>query len=248
MDGRATGGGRMAQVIKRRAIAGFTMVEVMVYTGILALVFGIIYFMFEAGMKYYNTARAGVSIQEAAQKSTYLLKRELMESNLDGIAFYPNSTVTGVPSGVVFISPRDPANHDRFDLSASTGRARWHKYVCYYTQGTGDGSGTYTLYRKEYVPATINPDARPVKCAYNTSYFASATTLKSRVIATGLAASSNTLPRGGFTVFTGDPDAQNFAPEYNAPANPICIQLNLTNRQLGRNNSLSTSMLVNVRN
>ncbi|HXE72414.1 MAG TPA: hypothetical protein VNO81_07105 [Candidatus Nitrosotenuis sp.] len=229
---------------RTRSRRGVSLTEVLVYSGLMGLVLSAVYAAFTPGLRYYRATQSNVEIQQGAQAALQRLAGELMESNLGGIRFYPNSSYPGVPSGIVLISPRSPSAPERVGLNPLTGRARWYKYVCYYV-GPDDTPGRLALYRKEYVPSGLNPDARPTPCPYTTDWFRSSSS-RAQVVARDLAPVSSAYPYGGFEAFSGDPETS--APERNSPANPVCLLVTSENRDAGGANRMTSRILVNVRN
>jgi hypothetical protein len=228
--------------MRRLIVRGTTLAEMIVYFALTGFVFSGIYSIFSAGMKYYRTTQGIIKLQQEAQMAPYRMARELMESNLSGIRFYPNSlSYYDVPRGVVFISARDPANGDAIDISSTTGRPRWCKYVCYYEEHTEQ---YHMLCRKEYKDPSINPNSKPVPCAYDTQWFASNKNLKKRIIARNLnhRHDANT----GFEIYSGDPESG--TKELNSPFNPICIRCNFLEMTDKEDNVMNITVLVSTRN
>jgi len=221
---------------------GSSLAELMVYCALAAFIFTGVVGIFKAGLKYYNSAQKIVSLQQQAMMSPYRMARELMESSIGGVKFYPNSSSYGdVPKGVVFISARDPQNNNVFAVNSVTGRPRWKKYVCYYEEHTVQ---YHILCRKEYADPAILPDGKAVPCIYDTTWFSNNRNLKKRVIATNLNHRDISVP--GFEIYSGDPESG--TREVNNPFNPICMRFNIQESTDKDDNALQVTLQVSTRN
>ncbi|MCL5773208.1 MAG: hypothetical protein M1536_02370 [Firmicutes bacterium] len=223
--------------MRKKRLSASSLIELLVYATIFFVIFGGVYLIFTAGVKYYTSARSMIEVQQGVQMAPFRLQRELMESDLNGITFYPNSTSSQIiPRGVVFISPRNPSNNNSFDYNTATGRCRWYKYVCYYAGTDPNDSQSLAIFRKEYVPASMNPNANPVQCGYDTGWFQGNTSLQAEIVARSISS---------FDVSSGDP-AQ--TTDYNKAFNPVCIKVVLQDVKSGSLNIINTQLLLSVRN
>lgn len=223
--------------MRRKRLSGTSLIELLVYTTIFFVIFGGVYLIFLAGIKYYTAARSMIDVQHGALLASYKLQRELMESDLNGITFYPNSTSNqNIPRGVVFISPRNPSNNNSFDYNTTTGRCRWYKYICYYADTDPDDPQSLALFRKEYIPSSLSPDANPVQCSYDTDWFKGNTSLNGEIVAKNISS---------FDISSGDPDQTT---DYDKAFNPVCIKVALKEVKSGSLNIMNTQLLVSIRN
>lgn len=226
---------------------GTTFVELIVYTALFAMIASAVAAAFTAGNRWYQTTRSVISAEQDAQNLPYRLGQELMESNLGGITFYPNSNASSARRGIVFIAPRNPSAGNAFGFNPLTGRARWYKYVCFYVQSDPENPGATEVVRKEWVPAGLDPDARPVACVNTTDWFRTNTSLAQVVIAHNVLAPTDTLLHGGFDVFSGDPETT--SPNYDSASNPICVSVSTGNGgSTAQMNTVKTTLLTSARN
>lgn len=216
---------------------GSTLIETLVYCALFTLVGSGVATTYTIGNRYYMTSRSIVTAQQDAAALPRKLAQELMESHLTGITFYPNSISTSSARGVVFISPHNPANGDAFSFNQTSGNTRWYKYVCYYLGTDPSKSTSLAVIRKEYVPAGLNPDASPVQCSYDTTWFSTNTALRADVVA-------HDVTSGGFSVYSGSVAS----PNYDTVTNPICIAVQTTVTYQSANNSVQANLSVSVRN
>lgn len=239
---------------------GTTLVELMIYMSLVTMVFLAIYGVFMAGRRYFEIARASIEVQQAANTIGYRLTRDLMETDAPTVQFYPNSTLTSAPAGVVFLSARKPvtgaADDNTFQYDNTYGVPNWQKYIGYYL----DVDPTYpndTQMRALYVAEIVPTGFPKLKAERGTLNSVTTATLRTngrnkRIVAHGIMAPTNARPHGGFDVYA----VMNGTRTYVASQNPIYVDLELLNTSAGvtrrvagatNNNSITSSIRVEAR-
>lgn len=151
----------MIHVRKKKAT---TLIEALVYLGLVGFLFTCIYGVLISSMKYYKLAENSTELQNNAMIAVVKMVNELSETR------YSTISSGGSPAGIIFLSPRNSSNAFEYD---SSGQLYWQKWVCYYI-GT-DQNGISTLIRKErYLAAKT---ATPPSNTYTTASFSSDGTL-----------------------------------------------------------------------
>jgi type II secretory pathway pseudopilin PulG len=224
---------------------GATLVEVLVYTVIMVLVFAAILGIFVAGRRYFEIARASVDVQQAANVAANKVARELMESTVQGIEFFPNSNFTSEPVGVVLLSARNAQGQFQYD--SNLGIPVWQKYVGYYLaddqENTASGTRSQALFRAEY--ALSSPTTTPAKGSTQSpqvtpSFLASSGTNRRKVANWVVAPNASVSApdgtvlvsagsHGGFDVYS----LVNGAKTYDEAANPIFLELQMLSTRAG---------------
>jgi hypothetical protein len=225
---------------------GTTIIEVLVYTALFSMVMTGVAATFTAGNRWYATARAVITVEQDAHNVPYRVSQEMMESNLSAIAFYPSSASPYAVRGVVFVSPRNPAAGNAFGLNPLTGRARWYKYVCFYVAQDPQTPSALAVFRKEWVPSGFSADARPTRCVNDTTWFKNNNALRAQIVAHNVQPVTTTYPRGGFEVYSGDPETS--SPNYETASNPICVVINTSSGSDQTQNTIKSNLLFSVRN
>jgi hypothetical protein len=133
----------------RRFRRGATLIELLIASGALMVLLGLIYQMMVAAQRYKENCDSKVALQEEVMKALSSISRELVESNRYGV----NADVAN--SGVIFSTPRGKDGRVLFD---STGRLLWRKTVLYYFN-----SAESKIMRKsvEISPAEVDVPAPP---------------------------------------------------------------------------------------
>jgi len=222
---------------------GTSLVEVLMYTAIFGLLFTLIYQFFNLGVGYFTAAKANIEVQGGLQSAAHRLARELAESNLATVRFYPTaSSPSGTPRGVVFASPRfmstsaTTPNRLVFDTSSPnpSGKPLWHKYLCYYLDSDPGNRGYYCLIRKEKDLPGSGYSLTPIASSDTTLTFKNSSSLPKETVATNLKA-------GGFNIYyvAGNPLSV---------GNPITINFQLESLSKGKRNTLESQLYVNVFN
>lgn len=139
---------------------GFTIAEILVYSGIALLVMLLVYGAFQGGVDLQSRADAQVDIQDSTREILLKMGKELEESNTLTVAVYTS------PQGIVFGSPRDPGDQLQFD---SDGYITWYKYICYYVDSDPTSPTGFSLYRKELPMAY--PTTTPSTSSWDPDYF-----------------------------------------------------------------------------
>jgi hypothetical protein len=145
---------------------GTTLLEMLVYTALLLMVFTGIFGVFIASVRYYYAANASIKVQQAALEATFRMGKELQESNLASVVLYSTN-----PVGVVFMSPRTSSGAISFNGAAGyEGELTWNSYICYYLTTDAEDSAKFQLVRKMVgVSAASDPVASAI---YTPAYFA----------------------------------------------------------------------------
>ena len=153
----------MTHFRQHKNVSGATVIETLVAASILLLVFGAVYSVLRAGVRYLQQAEAYQTSQQQAVIGMRKMLSELQNSNLATINVNPPiAPVPPVAPGVdhlVFLSAESPGSitgamaHD-----ASTGALQWQKWVCFYRNGNNE------LWRAEDAlssPVTLPPSPTP---------------------------------------------------------------------------------------
>ncbi len=221
---------------------GSSLLEVLIYTAICGLLFTMIYQFFNLGVSYFMAAKASIEVQGGIQTAVHRLVRELSESNLATVRFYPTSSYPSAPYGVVFASPRYMSTHATmgnrlvYDNASPTpsGKPLWHKFVCYYLDQDPSIPGYFCLIRKEKDLPGSGYSLLPIASSDTTQSFRNNTSLPMEKVATNIRS-------GGFTIYyvSGNPMAV---------GNPITINFQLESLSKGKKNTLESQLFVNVYN
>lgn len=225
---------------------GASLMELIVYTVLFSMVATGVAAAFSAGNRWYSTTRLVIQAEQDAHNLPVKLAQELMESNLGGIQFYPCSADQYAPRGITFISPRDTSS--KFNINPLTGRARYYKYICYYVGPDPTNAGMYAVFRKEYAPPGLNPDARPVplSTAYCTEWFRDNRALRAQIVAHNIVPAATAWGNSGFDIYSGDPESG--SENHESVSNPICIEVSTATDTRGATNNIKSSVLLSVRN
>lgn len=121
----------------RRRAAGISLLELIVYTGLLALLVGALYGVVVLGLHAGHQQEVANDLQNGAQTVMDSVTRELTQSTV-----LPHG-VTISPNGIVFISAT--AANGVFTLDpAGSGLPYWQQWVCYYFQPVDFDAGLNT--------------------------------------------------------------------------------------------------------
>jgi hypothetical protein len=127
----------------------------MVSSGVLMLLMTAMYALLTFGMRYYQTAQAAETVHQQAMLGVRRLATELRLSNATTIS-YPSP-----PTSIIFLSADQASATPGPWSHTSTGQLEWHKWVCYYLDGTN-------LIRSEQAlgaPVTLPPVPAPPSLA-----------------------------------------------------------------------------------
>jgi hypothetical protein len=244
---------------------GYTLAEIIVYTGLFALVGTGVAGTFIGGNRWYMQNRAIINAEASADVGPRRLAKELMESTLSGICFFPNTSYSSSCPGIIFLSPRDPSDGNQYHFNGSragdagTGAVQWFKYVCYYVDSDPQNPGLLAVYRKEWQPwsdtsAFIN--AKATRCdqlstldgslqSHDTNWFRDNNNLAKLTVAHNIAPATVVGPNGGWAVFSGSVTS----PNYDTPSNPIIITVtSMDNYYSATQNIVKTYLETCVRN
>lgn len=128
----------------RRRSAGFTLLEVTVYSALLGVLMLAIYAVLVASMRYWQVAQASADLQGSAEKTVAYIVNDVSESTLLGMRLDTS------PSGVIFLSARDPQNV--FQINAY-GQIVWQQWICYYY----DSAGRKIIRQSQRITPTVVP-------------------------------------------------------------------------------------------
>lgn len=123
----------------------------MVSSGVLMLLMTAMYALLTFGMRYYQTAQAAETVHQQAMLGVRRLATELRLSNATTIS-YPNP-----PTSIIFLSADQPSATPGPWSHTSTGQLEWHKWVCYYL----DGSNLIRSEQALGAPVTLPPVPAP---------------------------------------------------------------------------------------
>lgn len=205
---------------------GFTLLEVLVSSASFMLVLGVIYGLFILGSQYFRAASGSVEIQQSSITGMNRMQKELMETDISSVAYYPAAS----PPGITFLSPRNGSG--QYILDPASGAPRWGKYICYYVGPDPSNGALLALYRKEQVLGI--PLSAPTRSAMAPAGF-QALSNPASILATSLT---------GVAFYSGT-DA---APNYVNPSNPMSMRLTFQIYNGGRTNALTTTTRVQARN
>lgn len=153
------------KILRAGARRGFTLVELLVYTGALGLLLSCVYAVLSMSMACFQVSQAAADLQSSAQTSVLKISTDLSESNV--------GTVTAGSNYILFCSPRSAI--DQFEQDTS-GNLKWQKWVCYWVDTSG------RLWRSEQLinappaappAATSAPDLNTIKRSSRTRVIAS---------------------------------------------------------------------------
>lgn len=124
----------------RRKWSGVSIVELLVSSGLVLLVLGEIWFLLQAGGRFYLRARGQSEVQRNALFALRWLTKEVTEGNPVSFRHYETESESGEAEeageageieGLVFASPKDNDGQVRYD---SKGRIQWASIVAYYIE------------------------------------------------------------------------------------------------------------------
>lgn len=147
-------------------IKGVTITELLVTIAIMSLMFTMILAIMILLKRTYNEEDSRSSMQQNAAVALAKLTRELMESSYKTTTIY-NPSGSTPPTGIIFASPRQISNYNKFDLDPNNSLCVWHKYICYYIDTDPERASQKALFRRE---TYINePDGTTTKGPSNLS-------------------------------------------------------------------------------
>lgn len=111
------------------------MVEMLTYSALLVMLFGLVYSVLSLSLSYYRQAEDSGGLQNEAMVGLNRLMGEM--------AGAPATCISADSNGVVFLSARTSSGGFTFD---SGGNLQWQRYVCYYLDTV---DGRKVLRRKE---------------------------------------------------------------------------------------------------
>lgn len=173
---------------------GLGLAELMVTIGVMGIVVSGMYMLFSEGLHFFRASEASTTAEISILKSLASLSSEVSNANSELVRYYPNPA--GGPSithhGIVFASAIDSNGY--VQVGETSGKLYWQKYVCYYYEPNPSNKANGKLYRKELditasqlagdtcsgssdIAAIVNG-----LDAHHTDYFASATTLPTRLL------------------------------------------------------------------
>ena len=126
-----------------RANRGYTMVELVVYTGLSALVLGVILTVFASGRGNFEAVSSSYLVSQDAEAALRWLKTDLRETTIGSLRVYPNSDSPASPPGISMASARNLNNDFQF---SKWGGPQWTTYVYY----TVDDEGKLIRWMEEH--------------------------------------------------------------------------------------------------
>lgn len=132
---------------------GFTLVELLVAAGIMAIVALIGFEILVRGAQYLRLNQQALD----AQRSGLALVSQLH----GGLQTASQALILATPEGVVFPSPYTDDGNTEFD--GATNKLLWQKWVCYYYDG---GARTVTRRELPVTPANANPGTPPAAATF----------------------------------------------------------------------------------
>lgn len=155
---------------------GFTLIEVLVYSSVLAFLLGGLYLLVVAGSKHFQKGRAYQTAQQEALKGMTALSRELKNAKANSVLHTPLPT-----PNILFLSPEEPApasaGSREYD---SAGQLLWKKWACFYRD-----TAESTLVRREesITPVALSVSDLPPLPPGDVLYFQTLAGVQSRVVA-----------------------------------------------------------------
>lgn len=218
---------------------GATLVELLIYCSLLASAFYGIYTVFFASMQYYHATRSNIEIQQQLIGVMNQFTRELRESNLTTVCVYPTGSPT-IPAGIVFESIRDSSGQITYQ---TTGVPYWRKFICYYIDTSPTDSTQYAVYRREWAftgsfgvsPESPNPSLPGNTLAFKQGSLSGISERK--IIVDHVLDCDFYYMSSGSKVYSGKPTD-----------NPMGIDLTVSEDSIGRTNTISTSVVVELMN
>ncbi len=212
-----------------RSSDGVTLIELMVYSLLLLVVFSALLATFVLGKRYFEMSRTAAEVQQSLAVVGHRLTWELSESDPMSIEMFPNSN-SNAPVGVVFLSARD--DNGVFVLDATQGTPIWQKCVGYYLDSDPEfpDSEVMALYRAEYKPSGLpTTDSVTPSSLGVTTQTLRQNGVKKRLIAHGFLAPSNARPHGGFDVYWMNGSNKN----YDQGQGAVYVDLEVINKTTG---------------
>lgn len=128
---------------------GTTLLELLSYSALLIMLFGMVYSVLALSLRYYHNAEDAGGLQNEAMVA---LNRVLGE--LSGT---PARAVRADANGIVFLSARTADGRLRYD---SDGNLLWQEVVCYY-RDTANGRGVLRRKERAMTPTATVPTTLP---------------------------------------------------------------------------------------
>jgi type II secretory pathway pseudopilin PulG len=149
--------------MKKRAVSGITLSEVLVAMVVVGILMGITLGVFVASQHYYQAGSNRIDVQSSAELAFARLIPEIQETDLNGIE-YNADAVNPSSSDIMFLSAWNSngqfvvyngetatSNCGPTPNTGDVGKPCWQKWVCYYLIPQS-GTSEYELIRKEGNP------------------------------------------------------------------------------------------------
>ncbi|MBC5824651.1 MAG: type II secretion system protein [Candidatus Eremiobacteraeota bacterium] len=157
---------------KTKHARAFTLVEMVVAAGLVAMFLGLVYGMFLPVLGIASATSAKAESESPAATAFYQMQADLRVSATSGIStnLFPipgalgstaESTVLSIETAERFANSND--DHGQYYYFPDSGTPSWQSYVIWALVGPA-ADGTYSMYRTTYVPATA-PGKTPLAAA-----------------------------------------------------------------------------------